>query len=313
MPDPDPDGAAAQAQMPAPPPVALDRVVPRQASPSSGGRGQLTRAQAERVIARALQLQEDAAPRSGEGLTLDDIQDIGAQIGLDPKLIRRAVTDVRLATAADSEPSLTERLLGPRRVLGVTAVSQDPVAVRHGVHAWMTHDEGMRAVGARGPSERWVKDKRLIVGLQRGLQVSRASGVLRDIRAVTLTVDGEPDGTVVEVEADTRNIRATTTAIAVSGLAAGVAIGLANAGIIPDTAAISSDLGQFVVSFGGTAAVALGTAAAVGRRWTTRVREAVDDALDGITMMTSDPERGPPIPETGGWRQSLFRWMGGNR
>ncbi len=264
------------------------------------------------MIARALELQDRRTPDGDEGLSLGDVEDVAAQIGLDPALVRRAAADVRLSVMAEHDVSLTERLLGPRVVLGSTVVPDHPSRVHAAARSWLSADEGLRPIGTRDGAERWTKDKRLLVGLQRGLQVSRATGVLRDIRAVQVRVEPGPDSTLVQLEADTSTIRQTTGGILTAGLVGGVAVGLVSAGVVPDTAAISSDLAQFLVSFGAAATAGAGTALAVGRRWTARVRQAVDEALDGITMTTRQPDLRLPPPAAEGWRATLGRWLGGS-
>ncbi len=273
----------------------------------------LTRDQAERVIRRALQLQqaEQIGPRGG--MSLADVQEVAAQVGVEPDLVRRALKDVRLASAAEYEPSRTERLLGPARVAGAVVIDSDPVTARTATTAWMTNDEGMKRTGSRHNVDRWVKDKRLLVEVRRGLQATRGNGALRDLKSVSVDVRADDDGSIVYVDADTSTVQRAVAITAVSGVLGGIALGLGAAGVAPDTAVISSDVAQFAVGFLGSAAAGVGTAALVARTWIAKVREGVDVALDGISMTTMHPELPPPPPSTVGWRRTALRWLGGDR
>lgn len=273
----------------------------------------LTRDQAERVIQRALQLQqaEQIGPRGG--MSLADIQDVAAQVGVEPDLVRRALKDVRLASAAEYEPSHTERLLGPSHVAGAVMIDSDPETARMATASWMTHDEGMKRTGSRDNVDRWVKDKRLLVEIRRGLQATRGNGALRDLKAVSVDVRPEEDGSIVYVDADTTKIQHAAGWIAASWAVAGLAMGAASAGFHSDAAAISSDVVQFVIPFVGSAVAGVGTAVVVARTWITKVKEGVDQALDGITMTTTHPELPPPPPTATGWRRTALRWLGGDR
>ncbi|WP_370327060.1 hypothetical protein [Euzebya sp.] len=271
----------------------------------------LSGAEVEQVIARAIELQQRAERQPSDGLTLADVQDIAAQIGVDPAVVRRAVTDVRLTGAVAHEPSATERLLGPRHVGGAVLVPGDVVGVRAATRRWMGDDEHMRCTGTRGATDRWQKDQRLMTELRRGLSSGRGSGVLRDLREVAVTVAEDPEGTIVTLDADTAPIRTTAAGVLVTTAVSAVGAGAVAAGLTPDTAFLSSDVLQFAAAFAGTAAVGFGTAALTVRTWTRKVRTAVDHALDGITMSATQPELPRPPKPSGGWRRTVADWLGG--
>lgn len=309
-----PSGRPADARRGAAPAAARRQAARRASQESPQDRLRLNRDQAEAVLRRALELQDARPGVADDRLSLADVQDVARQVGVDPSLVRRAMTDVRLATMAEHEPSRTERLLGPRRIASAVVVPGDPTATRVATIQWMVHEEGMKLTGSRVGAHRFVKDKRMLVELQRGLRATKSEGVLRDIQAVTVELSPDVDGTIVSVNADTSNITRTTTAIAAGSAVAGTIAGVAFAAAIPDGGVIGSDVGQFVVTFAGWAALGLGTATAVGRTWASKVRNGVEQALDGIAMTTSDPSSVHPIPhQTTGWRRTAVRWLGGNR
>lgn len=269
--------------------------------------------EAKQVISRALEIQDASDGRPGEGLTLGDVSDIARQVGVDPSVIPRALAEVRRATAMSVEPSRTERLLGPARMTGATVLPLEAEAARNAVSRWMSEDEGMRLTGARAGAERWMKDPRLLVGIRRGLGVTRAEGVLRDLREVVVSVEDGPAGTVVALDADTKSIRQTSASIMAVGAAGGVVGGLINAAVMPETALIGADLGQFAVTWAMFAAAGVGVASTVRRAWTQKVRTAIDAALDGISLRASRPGAELPAEQPTGWRQTALRWLGGDR
>lgn len=273
----------------------------------------LSRPQAERVIHRALHLQDTRRSGPDDTMTLAQVEEVAAQVGVAPHLVRQALTEVRLATVTEYQPSRTERLLGPRRVAGAAVVDADPQQVRAASRQWMVHDEGMKRTGSRDDVDRWVKDKRLLVEIRRGLQATRGNGVLRDLTVVHVDVQPDEAGSIVCVDADTTAVQRAASGTAVAGVLGGIGVGLAAAAAIPDTAVISADIAQFAVGFAGSVAVGLGSAVVVARSWIGRVREGVDQALDGIAMTTRDPELPSPPSTATGWRRTALRWLGGDR
>ncbi len=303
----------APAEDAAAPPPARDA-----ATPGPGARPiepTLSRGQVERVIARALELQDqaDVAPQV-DRLTLRQVQDVAGQVGIDPELLRRALAEVRLAGAPDPEPSRTERVLGPERIRGATLLPVAPGAARRAVAGWMVDDEGMRLAGTSGDTDRFIKDKRVMVELRRGLGVDRADGVLRDLRGVAVTAEPDPEGTVVRLEADTSGIRTAVAGIAAGGGLASLGLGIAAAAVIPDGASVlAGDAAQLLATAAVGLATTAGTAAAVRRAWVARVRMAVDAALQGIDLAAQHPDGLPARDPLPGWRGQVQRWLGGPR
>lgn len=269
----------------------------------------LDRDHAQRVIARALELQDLRDGRI-DGLDIADVMDVARQLGIDPSLVRRAALDVRLAAVAEHEPSRTERVLGPTRMAAASALDADLAAVQVAVARWMVDDEGMRAAGARGSRERWVKDKRILTEVRRGLQPGRASGVLRGLDQVVVTVEPVQDRTMLALEADTGPIRRTTIGISAAATATGAVAGTVAAAVLGDTGPLSGDLAQFAVTAGAWAGGGLAIAQAVRRSWTEKARRAIAEAIDGITM-TASSDQAVPRQTAGGWRAVAHRLLGG--
>ncbi|HUG86420.1 MAG TPA: hypothetical protein VMM13_17775, partial [Euzebya sp.] len=204
-----------------------------------------------------------------------------------------------------------ERVLGPARVVAACLVPGQPDPVRTAARGWMTTDEGMTCVGTRGQTDRWVRDKRLLVQLRRGLQADRGSGVLRDLDAVSVTITPDPEGAIVTVDADTSRVRTAGGVTAATGTVISTGIGVAVAALI-DSGPPGADAMQFGAAFLPSMAITFGTTLAVTRIWTAKVRRAVEQALDGITMTSTTPQLPvPPTPADDGWRSTVVRWLGG--
>lgn len=273
----------------------------------------LSKGEAEQIIRRALELQDaQAQPGVEPGLSLADVQDIAAQLGVDTALVRRASSEVRVARQQDSGPRGGARLLGPDRVTSARLVPADPGLVRSATARWMTHDEGMTRAGTRGDTDRWARDKRLLVRLRRGLQADRSSGVLRDLHGVQVAVSPDVEGAIVSIEADTGKIRNAGIGIAATGAAISAGLGFGAAAVMPDTALMGMDVLQFASVVVPSLAVTVGTTLAVTRSWTQKVRQGIEQALDGITMTTVSPDLPElPLARPDGWQQTVWRWLGG--
>jgi hypothetical protein len=293
------DEQAAQAARAAP-------ATPAQAAPA------FARTEVEQVIHRALELQDrsQGTSRAEVPLSLDDLIDIGGQLGIAPTVLQQALRDVRLAQLREPTPAGLQRLLGQPAVRGARLVTADPARVHAATAAWLAEDEGLVRTGTRGDAEQWVRDKRLLVNLRRGLQVDRGTGALRDLHEIAVRVLPEEGGAVVHVEADTTRIRTTGTAIAVGGALLSTLIGVGAAAVAPEVGPIG-EVGQFALGFVPAATATMATTAMVTRRWMAEVREGLDRALDGIAMTTHEPRSAAPASRPEGWRRTAARWLGG--
>lgn len=275
----------------------------------SAGRIRLSQREVEQVIARAVELQQEREVGRGEGLTLDDLQAVVAQVGVEADVVRRALDDVRLGKGQTRERGWIDRVLGPADVTGAVVVTGDVNEVSRAIATWMTTDEGMQLAGTRDGVERWVPDKRVLTQVRHGLQMTRSESALRGLRAVTTRAEPASDGTLVAIEADTSSIRAANAAVLTGSGIVGVGAGVAVAAILPDAAAVANDAAQFFLGLAPSIAVGAGITTIVHRNWLGRVRRAVAQALDGISM-TSQHDDDATSP-TVDWRAVKRRWLGG--
>lgn len=271
----------------------------------------LSQPEVELVIARAVELQQDRDAGRGAGLTLAQLQDVVAQVGVDADLVRRALDEVRLATVDGATTGWVDRVLGPRRVAGAAVVTGSPDEVSRAIARWMVDDEGLLLAGNRDGADRWVPDKRVLTQVRHGLGATRSESALRGLRGVTARTEPASDGTLVAIEADTSSIRTTNAAVLSVGGLVGIGAGIAAAAGLPDGAGLASDVVQFAVGLGVPVAASAGVATAVHRTWLGRVRRAVVQAVDGISM-TSRHGDAPPAAPSHDWRALRRQWFGGS-
>ena len=278
---------------------------------SSEGRIHLSQREVEQVIARAVELQQVREAGLGAGLTLDDLQAVVAQVGVEPDVVRRALDDVRLGLQTPAvDGSLLDRVLGPRQVRGAAVVAGAPEEVARAIATWMTEDEGLLLAGTRDGADRWVPDKRILTQVRHGLQVTRSDSALRGLRHVTSRTSDGAEGTLVSVEADTSAIRTANAAVVTVSGVLGVAAGVVAAVLVPDDAVVASDVAQFVGGLAVPTLAGAGITAIIHQSWLGRVRRAVVQALDGISMTARDGEDAARPPQLD-WRTVGRRWFGG--
>ena len=305
-----PDDESARAR-PASRPDPRPAVSPGSQPGEASDRIHLSQREVERVIARAVELQQDREVGRGTGLTLADLQAVVAQVGVEADLVRRALDEVRLGTAEINEQGWMDRVLGPRSVAGAAVVAGSPDEVSRGIATWMTTEEGMLLAGTRDGADRWVPDNRLLTQMRHGLKATRSEGALRGLRNVTARTESAADGTLVAIEADTSSIRTANAAVlSVSGLA-GIGLGVAAAVFYPDSVMLASDAAQFSAGFAGPVAAGVGIATIVRRTWLGQVRRAVLQAIDGISMKSRDGDDTKPAASVD-WRNIKRRWLGGS-
>jgi hypothetical protein len=286
---------------------------PASAASEASGRVHLSQDEVEQVIARAVELQQDREAGRGTGLTLEDLQAVVAQVGVEPDLVRRALDEVRLPTDDGGGRGWADRVLGPRRVAGTGVVTGSSDEVGRAIATWMTSEEGLLLAGTRGGADRWVPDRRLLTKVRHGLQVTRSDSALRQLPSVTARTQAAPNGTLVAIEADTSPIRtspirtARAAVLSVSGLV-GIGLGVATAVAVPDGGALAGDVAQFSAGLALPVVAGAGITAIMHHSWLGRVRRSVVRAIDGISMT----QLGDAVPPASAdWRDLRRRWLGG--
>lgn len=233
----------------------------------------LSRADAERVLERALRIQ--AQKHSSEQFTPEQIRRIASELGVDGAAVDRALRE----ELADSPGPEEKGWLLPRRLQERRLVSGTQEEVEDRLYGWMEIEEGLRPVarlpdgGLRWePDRHWTTSTRLAFG-------SDATKALRGMPEVRQRVTSlSPDEQLVELDVATGRIKATALGVG-SGLAvAGVAGGIATAA----TMVPGSDLAQFALVAGPTLAVAGATTFAIAKGWVEAIRRGMVRALEGV-------------------------------
>src|SRR5690349_315692 len=189
--------------------------------------GELDRATAERVMARALELAGAASVgEAGDrrGLTPEQLTAIGAELGIDEVHVRRALAEVLAARPA-------VRALD-RSVSAARHVDLSPTDCERILAAWFSGPDWLRPLRRTGPELAiWAPRSGLVAGTRAA--IARAGGAdldLREAKDVTTVIEavGE-DGSLVRLEARVKRDYATMAGIVGGGgtvAAAGAAAAL---------------------------------------------------------------------------------------
>ncbi|MFO7549529.1 MAG: hypothetical protein R6X29_11780 [Acidimicrobiia bacterium] len=255
----------------------------------------LSRPLAERVLRRAIELQQEA-DSGPERISRESLDQIACELGIAPAMVQEALRG-ELETSFDSSRRTGLRL-APDRVAGGRVVTGSSQQVTNQITSWMTRHEGLRPRSpAPGGGVRWEKDDRWRTALRQGLKLSQGTGSLRRLPSIvhrqTEVNAGEH---LVELDADIGAVSRTAAIVGGTLAAAGAAAGGAVAAGVPG----GSDLFQFLVGFVPLAAVGLGSAITIARTWTTSIRRGIDRALDGIAHPPSLASPAKP-----GWARVL--------
>lgn len=257
---------------------------------------QISQNQLERILQRAIELQQDEDWKWGHEYDQSDIEAIAVELGIDPQFVRKAAIEER-AKAALSQlepPPLTpvERFLAPNRMSAQASATGARREVQRDVGAWMRRHEGLRPRRLTDDGAVWDKDTGIASALRRGFKVSQGTGAIREMADVEHSVTSLTEGEhIVTVEADTSVINKVALGIAAGGtaIAVGAGIGVATIGD-PNVAA---DIAQFAGGFFGVMALNAGIALTVAKGWASSVRRGLQRAVDGIThpqlYETTDP------------------------
>lgn len=247
--------------------------------------GRLDRDAAERVLRRAVQLDDDVAGEDHR-VSVQALVEAAAELGIDGVDVRRAVVEERLGMLSTRRRP-ADALAGPECFVVARVLDGDPGAVLDRVDEWMRRGRVLRR--SRSPqgvdgAPGWVEYSRRndpIAGAQRAVRAFQGHGRLAHVRRVRVLV-GRVDrrrcvvGLIVD---GSRSRRA-----AVAGAAATTLGG----------AAVSVDM---VVALGhpwplAVGGVALSAFAGVGVMWTRRIwTDGVDGDLEALLDAVESGER----------------------
>lgn len=249
---------------------------PRRPTPSGGEDlatrlDRLSRVDAERVLERAIRLQSQR--HQGDAFTPDQIKRIAAELGVDGKLVDRAMRE-----QITEAPPARAGVLGPERLVDRVTVRGSSEEVDDSIMQWLEREEGLRPVAPVEGGIRWEPDRHWTTStrLAFGSQSTKALRGMPEVIHRRTPLAGEEQ--LVEIEVETGRVRATAlglgAGLGVAGVGAGIATAFGVAG--------GNDLAQFASVAVPMLAVAGGTAVVTARAWAGSIRRGISRALYGI-------------------------------
>jgi hypothetical protein len=194
------------------------------------GKGPVTRAALERVLARAAELQAASGEPSEahDALTEAQVVELGREVGLSPALMQQALAEerARIAPGRPSDTGIAHSLFGASRVGAQRVVPGTPARLLDLLDRWMQRDELLRSVRVRPDARVWEPTRGLVGSLRRAFG-SRDYALFRanEISATVIAVDNTTS--LVRIEADYAALRSSLARQS----AAGVVVGSGVAGI----------------------------------------------------------------------------------
>jgi hypothetical protein len=131
----------------------------------------------ERVLARAAELHASQVD-APEGLSEDQLIEIGREVGLSPQHLRQALAEERTRVAVPEERGLVGELFGATLASSSRIVPGTPATVLSTLDQWMQREEALRSKRRFTDRLTWEARRDLIGSLQVGLNFSgRAYGL----------------------------------------------------------------------------------------------------------------------------------------
>jgi len=174
------------------------------------GKGPVTRAALERVLARAAELQTQAGEptESSDALTEAQVVELGREVGLSPAHLQQALAEerARITPAAPADTGLAFSLFGGSRVGAQRVVPGTPARLLDMLDRWMQRDELLRNVRVRPDVRVWEPSGGLVDSLRRAFG-GRDYALFRanEISATAIPVD--KTSSLVRLEADYAALR----------------------------------------------------------------------------------------------------------
>lgn len=259
---------------------------------------QLSVAEAERVLERAIDLQVNASGADpADTLDTDVLARIAAELDIEPHHLQRALLE-ELFRVEVEEPGFIDRLLVPAAITAHGPVAGGAAEVRSVVDAWMINHEGMRKRAENAAATAWEKDQGFGAFVRQAMRMSRGKRRLRSAAGVTSAVrPATDDQQVVVIEADTGNLRRLAVGLLAAAAAAGGAVAVGTGALDP------SGFGLDNVAAGAATAGILGGGVLLGvKMWAQSIRDGLARALEAIRSPHL-VQRGTSLPST------MRRWV----
>jgi hypothetical protein len=234
----------------------------------------LERAELERVILRAAQLQAGSRDLE-DGLTEDDVLKLGADVGIPAPYLRQALMEERMRATLPAAGGLAAYLAGPRLMVAERAVPGSVQQITASLEYWMVEGELLMVKRRFADQLTWEPRRGTIASLKRSFRLGGRGYYLARTREVAAQISAlETERSYVRLAADVGNTRSEHL---------GGAAALATAGV--GATGVMLVLGFAVPVAGLAAPVALLGALAVARahrREAERVQVALEQVLDKL-------------------------------
>jgi len=239
----------------------------------------------ERIIRRAAELQASARD-IGDGLTEQDLLDLGQEVGIPGGYLQQALLEEQTRTVALTEPGVGAWLAGPRHLLTQRSIPGEADRLQAALNHWMTTGE-LLTVKRRFPDRTsWEARQDVFSSLKRELKVGGRPYRLARAKEIVGRVTRLEDGRAhVQLLADLSNTRR-------SHLAGGATLG--------GLGAVATAVGLTIGVALPVALIPLGLGALLGamvarRRYSQveRVHVALEQVLDRLEHEEVKLPRGP--------------------
>lgn len=188
----------------------------------------------ERIIRRAAELQAGARD-IGDGLTEQDLLQLGEEVGIPASYLQQAMLEEQTRAVALTEPGVGGWLTGPRQILAQRSISGEATRLQAALSHWMSAGE-LLTVKRRFPDRTsWEARQDVFSSVKRELRVGGRPYRLARAKEVVGRVTRLEDGRAhVQLLADLSNTRrshltgaATLGGLGVLGTAVGLTLGVA--------------------------------------------------------------------------------------
>ena len=238
----------------------------------------LDRDAAERVLRRAVRLDEVSGADAAHRVSVRALLDAADELGIDRAEVRRAVVEEELGLL-EEHPRRSDALLGPERFVVARVLDGDVDDVSERIDLWMRRGRVLRRsrspLGADGEPG-WVEYSRRndpMAGAQRAWHAAQGSERLAHVRRVRVVV-----GLLVDATRSRHNAAAAGAATAVTGTAA--------------SAVAAAATSPFWLAVGAVASASAGLGVMWSRKaWT----DGVDDELESLLDAVESGQRPPSV------------------
>lgn len=173
----------------------------------------LTTAELEAVIRRAVELQAGSSARADEGISEAEAVRIGEELGLEPSAVRRAIAEVR--SRPGEERGALARIIGPGTVRASRVLRRPAASTALMLDRYLRENELMLPQRRFPDRTRYVRDSSFAAGVTRFARGFSRSRPLLDLQQLDVAVSViDEDRCLLEFSTELDGVRA--------GLAAGV-------------------------------------------------------------------------------------------